>query len=122
MHRNTFLDSPKVLESTLRIHKTKIFCAGQLTGAEGYTEALSTGLFAASSLHAAISGKEDFRWPEASCIGALVSHLTSPNPDFQPMNFNFGLFSINPEWPKKQRKTFQIEACQKSWDSFKAFP
>jgi methylenetetrahydrofolate--tRNA-(uracil-5-)-methyltransferase len=118
MHRNTFLDSPKVLEKNLRIRGTNIFCAGQLTGAEGYTEALSTGLYAASCLHAALTGNENFRWPEASCIGALTHHLTSPNPDFQPMNFNFGLLPVGPGWPKKQRKTLQIEACQKAWETF----
>ncbi len=118
MHRNTFLDSPKVLEESLRIRGTNIFCAGQLTGAEGYTEALSTGLYAASCMHAALSGEMTFRWPEATCIGALTTHLTSPNPDFQPMNFNFGLLPVNPVWHKKQRKALQIETCQQAWEGF----
>ncbi len=118
MHRNTFVDSPKILDGTLRIKGTNIFCAGQLTGAEGYTEALSTGLYAASCIHAALSGNNDFKWPEPSCIAALVSHLTSPNPDFQPMNFNFGLLPVNLTWKKKERKMLQIEACQQSWQGF----
>ncbi len=115
MHRNTFLDAPKVLEPTLRLKGTRIFCAGQITGAEGYTEAISTGLYAASCLHAALAGNDDFRWPHGTCVAALTEHLTSENPDFQPMNFNFGLLPNDPSWHKKQRKERQIEACQKAW-------
>ena len=121
MHRNTFLDSPRILEPTLRIRGTRIFCAGQITGAEGYTEALSTGLFAASCLNAAVQGMPEPQWPLESCIGALAAHLTSPNTDFQPMNFNFGLLPVQPDWPKKQRKDKQIEACQKAWAGFSPF-
>ena len=121
MHRNTFIDSPKVLEPSLRICGTKIFCAGQLTGAEGYTEALSTGLYAASCIHAAVHGHSNHAWPESTCIGSLVNHLTSPNPDFQPMNFNFGLLPVKSSWPKKQRKQLQIEAVQKAWVDFSPF-
>lgn len=118
MHRNTFLDAPKVLEPTLRLKGTRIFCAGQITGAEGYTEALSTGLYAAACLHAAIEGRNDFRWPHGTCLAALTEHLTSPNPDFQPMNFNFGLLPSDPAWKKKERKERQIEACQAAWAGF----
>jgi methylenetetrahydrofolate--tRNA-(uracil-5-)-methyltransferase len=121
MHRNTFIDSPQVLTSALRIRNTRIFCAGQLTGAEGYTEALSTGLYAASCINAAINNNETFQWPVTTCIGALANHLTSPNPDFQPMNFNFGLLSVDPAWPKKQRKNLQIEAVQRAWAGFRPF-
>ena len=118
MHRNTFLDAPKVLEPTLRLRGTKVFCAGQITGAEGYTEALATGLYAAAALNAAVKGREDFRWPHGTCLAALTEHLTSPNPDFQPMNFNFGLLPSDPAWHKKQRKEKQIEACVKAWEGF----
>jgi len=106
MHRNTFVDSPKVLDANLRIRGTNIFCAGQLTGAEGYTEALSTGLYAASCLHAALLEEKEkgrnFQWPDATCVGALVRHL----------------LPVGPGWPKKQRKTLQIEACQKARQTF----
>jgi methylenetetrahydrofolate--tRNA-(uracil-5-)-methyltransferase len=119
MHRNTFLDAPRVLEKGLRLKGTRIFCAGQITGAEGYTEALSTGFYAASCLHAAIAGDEAFNWPEGTCVRALTDHLTHPNPEFQPMNFNFGLLPSDPSWHKKRRKELQIEACQKAWEGFK---
>jgi methylenetetrahydrofolate--tRNA-(uracil-5-)-methyltransferase len=119
MHRNTFLDAPKVLEPNLRLRGTKIFCAGQITGAEGYTEALSTGLYAAACLHATLNGNDNFRWPHGTCLAALTEHLTSPNPDFQPMNFNFGLLPSETAWKKKERKERQIEACVKAWEGFK---
>ena len=121
MHRNTFLDAPRVLERGLRLRGTKVFCAGQITGAEGYTEAISTGLYAAASLHAAMRGDEAFNWPEATCLRALTDHLTHPNPDFQPMNFNFGLLPSDPAWKKKERKDKQIEACKAAWDGFRTF-
>jgi methylenetetrahydrofolate--tRNA-(uracil-5-)-methyltransferase len=120
MHRNTFLNSPQVLDGSLRIKGTRIFCAGQLTGAEGYTEALSTGLFAASMMLADMRGDGRFRWPEASCIGALTRHLTFPNPDFQPMNFNFGLLPKVESGGKKDRKGLQIQKCLEALDGFKA--
>ena len=122
MHRNTFLNSPAVLEPTLRIKGTRIYCAGQLTGAEGYTEALGTGLYAASTLLAELRGEADFVWPEATCLGALTRHLTHPNPDFQPMNFNFGLLPRQNEAARKDKKTLQIQACLQALEGFRPFP
>jgi folate-dependent tRNA-U54 methylase TrmFO/GidA len=52
-------------------------------------------------------------------VRALTDHLTHPNPDFHPMNFNFGLLPSDPSWRKKQRKELQIEACQKAWAGFR---
>ena len=122
MHRNTFINSPQVLEPSLRIKGTRIFCAGQLTGAEGYTEAIGTGLYAASQMLAHLRGEADFPWPEATCLGALTRHLTDPNPDFQPMNFNFGLLPKLESPSRKDRKSLQIEACLAAWKGFQPFP
>jgi methylenetetrahydrofolate--tRNA-(uracil-5-)-methyltransferase len=121
MHRNTFLNAPQVLEQSLRVKGTRIFCAGQITGAEGYTEAIGTGLYAASQVLASLRGEDGFEWPESTCLGALARHLTTPNPDFQPMNFNFGLLP-KVESGKKERKALQIEACLKAWENFRPFP
>jgi len=121
MHRNTFLNAPQVLEPSLRIKGTRIFCAGQLTGAEGYTEAIGTGMFAASQMLADLRG-EPLVWPEATCLGALTRHLTDPNPDYQPMNFNFGLLPRAETAHKKDRKAVQIAACEAAWEQFTPFP
>lgn len=122
MHRNTFLNSPQVLEPSLKIRNTQIFCAGQLTGAEGYTEAVGTGMYAASMVLAHLRGDDAFVWPEASCLGALTRHLTDPNPDFQPMNFNFGLLPKVETSHKKDKKGAQVENCFKALEGFQPFP
>jgi methylenetetrahydrofolate--tRNA-(uracil-5-)-methyltransferase len=127
MHRNTFIDSPNLLAPNLRLKGTRVFCAGQITGAEGYTEAIGTGFFAAHHLRAALENENGVdetssdvcHFPEASCLASLTRHLTSPNADFQPMNFNFGLLPVPPEKDKRERKLRkerQIAACQTSWD------
>jgi methylenetetrahydrofolate--tRNA-(uracil-5-)-methyltransferase len=122
MHRNTFLNSPQVLSPALRIPGTRLFCAGQLTGAEGYTEAVGTGLYTASMMLAAMRGDEDFHWPLETCLGSLVQHLTSPNADFQPMNFNFGLLPKIEGVRKNNRKQAQIDQCLSRWTTFNPFP
>ncbi|HKP97649.1 MAG TPA: methylenetetrahydrofolate--tRNA-(uracil(54)-C(5))-methyltransferase (FADH(2)-oxidizing) TrmFO [Fibrobacteria bacterium] len=122
MHRNTFLNSPQVLEPSLRIKGTRVFCAGQLTGAEGYTEAIGTGMYAASMILAHLRGDDGFAWPEATCLGALTRHLTDANPDFQPMNFNFGLLPKVETASKKDKKGAQIENCLKALEGFRPFP
>jgi methylenetetrahydrofolate--tRNA-(uracil-5-)-methyltransferase len=122
MHRNTFLNSPQLLEPSLRIKGTRIYCAGQITGAEGYTEAIGTGLYAASMLLAELRRDNQFSWPETTCLGALTRHLTDPNPDFQPMNFNFGLLPKVETKSKKDKKGLQVEKCLSVLEHFKAFP
>ncbi len=121
MHRNTFLNAPQVLDSALRIKGTRIYCAGQITGAEGYTEAIGTGLYAASMLLAQLRGDSTFAWPAVTCLGALTGHLTDPNPDFQPMNFNFGLLPKVDVRSKKDKKAQQIAECLAALESFQAF-
>ncbi len=121
MHRNTFLNAPEVLDRSLRIKGTEIYCAGQITGAEGYTEAIGTGLYVASQVLSSLRGEPSLPWPEESCLGALTRHLTDPNPDFQPMNFNFGLLPKIDSAAKKEKKGLQIEACLRSLENFSPF-
>jgi methylenetetrahydrofolate--tRNA-(uracil-5-)-methyltransferase len=109
------------LTPALRIRDTRLFCAGQLTGAEGYTEAVGTGLYAASQALAAMRGKDPVEWPESTCLGALTRHLTAPNADFQPMNFNFGLLPKIEGIGKSQRKQAQVDACLAQWETFQPF-
>jgi methylenetetrahydrofolate--tRNA-(uracil-5-)-methyltransferase len=106
MHRNTFIDTPKILNKYLQIPDTKILFAGQILGAEGYTEAVGTGLYAASQIHSQITQGSPLEYPINSCLGALTDFLTHPNEDFQPMNFNFGLLPRPHRLKKKQKKEF----------------
>lgn len=93
MHRNTFINSPKVLDSYYRLkHKTNIFFAGQITGVEGYIESTASGLVA--GLNAALDFIENEKptFPQSTAIGALSSYISSSAvSNFQPMNINFGL-------------------------------
>jgi methylenetetrahydrofolate--tRNA-(uracil-5-)-methyltransferase len=107
MHRNTFLDSPSLLDRDFSLRVSpRTFLAGQITGAEGYTEALATGFHAAVSLHQKLTDSV-IPLPEESMLGSLVRFLTTPRgekaPVFQPMNAHFGLLP-DPPVPEGKRK------------------
>lgn len=112
MHRNTFIESPKLLEPTLQLKRglpgceksPPIWFAGQITGAEGYTEAIATGWYAAWNMACSLKHGVPQLLPKESCIRSLIDQLVSPNPDFQPMNFNFGLLPHLIEMKKKNKK------------------
>jgi len=93
MHRNTFINSPKVLASTLQmIDKASIFFAGQITGVEGYVESAASGLVAGINAARQLAGLEPQVFPAETAHGALCQYITNTNTKhFQPMNINFGL-------------------------------
>lgn len=92
MHRNTFINAPKVIDSDLRLKKHKnVFIAGQLCGVEGYVESIATGLVAAVNAERALRGMPSVIPPQETIIGSLLSYITAPNANFQPMNANFGI-------------------------------
>ena len=116
IHRNTFFDSPRVLNKDLSINGLpNTFLAGQITGVEGYMESAATGILAALSVLAKISG-EDFYPPGAdTAIGALVHYITDEtNTKFQPTNINFGIME-SPDVPKKIRKQVRLERASSSF-------
>ena len=116
IHRNTFFDSPRVLNKDLSIKGYPCtFLAGQITGVEGYMESAATGILAALSALAKISG-ESFYPPGAdTAIGALVHYITDENAaDFQPTNINFGIME-SPDVPKKLRKQIRLETASHSF-------
>jgi methylenetetrahydrofolate--tRNA-(uracil-5-)-methyltransferase len=94
MHRNTFIDSPRLLDSHLRLRGTRaLFFAGQITGAEGYVEAAACG--AMTGIHAArqILDLPEIDFPRESAFGAVVAHLqNTETPDFQPANVTWAPF------------------------------
>lgn len=92
MHRNTFLDSPAALFTTLNLKRSpNIFVAGQLTGFEGYMESAASGILAARFLHERLSGRAPAVPSENTMCGALLRYISAPNRDFQPMGANMGL-------------------------------
>ena len=93
MHRNTFVDSPHVLDASFAIPGTQIRLAGQITGTEGYVEAMASGLFAALNTYADLAGLERPTLPSTSSFGSLVVYATNPETvNYQPQHVNFGLF------------------------------
>ena len=92
MHRNSFVDSPHVLDGTFRIPGTAVRLAGQITGTEGYVEAIASGLLAALNTFADLRGLLPVELPTTGALGSLVSYATNPlTKDYQPMHVNFGL-------------------------------
>ncbi len=99
IHRNTFLNSPKLLDEQLRLKaEPRIRFAGQVTGVEGYVESAACGLMAGRAAAAEIQGRDFAPPPETTAHGALIYHITGGHlsdgtlKTFQPMNINFGLF------------------------------
>ncbi len=91
MHRNSYIDSPKVLDEYLRLKRMpNIFFAGQITGVEGYVESAMTGLYVGLNISRLLSGKDMIKFPEKTMCGALIRYLTTA-PELKPMYANFGL-------------------------------
>lgn len=107
LHRNTFLNSPLVLDRQLRLRNAPhIRFAGQVTGCEGYVESAAIGLMAGLMAASELAGRPWHDPPRTSAFGALLSHITgdAAAETYQPMNVNFGLFPPLHEVKKKQRK------------------
>jgi methylenetetrahydrofolate--tRNA-(uracil-5-)-methyltransferase len=102
VHRNTFIDSPRLLEESLQLkHRFPLFFAGQITGVEGYMESAAMGLLAGINAFRSERGMNPVVPPPTTAIGALIHYIThSQTTPFQPMNVNFGLF---PPLPGKVR-------------------
>ena len=92
MHRNTFINSTKLLDRTYQLKKNKnIYFAGQITGVEGYVESISSGLVAGINAVKQLKQEEKIEFSEYTMIGALAQYISTPNEKFQPMNANFGI-------------------------------
>ena len=93
MHRNSFLDSPRVLDRSMRLKDSEdIYFAGQITGVEGYMESACSGIIAAMNLVRQLRGEPKISLPEQTMSGSLISYITDESvKDFQPMGANFGV-------------------------------
>ena len=101
MHRNTFINSPELLDETYNFKKNRnIFFAGQITGVEGYVESIASGLVAGLNAIAKLKEREEIKFPTLTMIGSLSKYIATENKNFQPMNANFGIL---PELPEKIR-------------------
>ena len=110
MHRNTFINSPKLLNPTLQTRTRKdLFFAGQITGTEGYTESIASGLLAGINMARYISGEPLLTLPATTILGALTHYISDENhTKFQPINSNWGI--LDPiELPKKEHKNKKLK-------------
>ena len=105
IHRNTFLNAPKVLKADFSFKgDPNLFFAGQMTGVEGYVESAASGLLAGLNAWRCLQGLPALVLPEETALGGLARHLEgSPSQNFQPMNINFGLLPPLPERIRNKR-------------------
>lgn len=108
MHRNTYLESPKILNNCYQTRLfPKIFFAGQISGVEGYVESAASGLNAAIQMSQLIHHNELKPLPKETMMGAMANYISTPNQSFVPMNANLGLFpQLEFKHSKKMRKEY----------------
>ena len=111
MHRNTYIDSPKLLNKGYQLIKNpNIFFAGQMTGVEGYVESASSGLIAGINMARMLEGKPILDLDSTTSSGALACYISTYHSEFNPMNVNFGIFTpLDSSTKKKDRKTAYVE-------------
>ena len=111
MHRNTFLDAPRVLDAGLFLKEhPNVFFAGQITGFEGYMESAASGLLAARNLYARLEGRQLPPPPVDTMCGALIQYLTTENKHFQPMGANMGILPPLPAESRPRDKRLRYMA------------
>ncbi len=110
MHRNTFINSPQILNSTLNTRQREdLFFAGQITGVEGYTESIATGLLAGLNMAKYLKNEPIIELPQETMLGALCKYISLRELKyFQPMNSNWAVVSPI-ELPKKERKNKKLK-------------
>lgn len=104
MHRNTYINAPKLLDNTFNLKKTKIFFAGQISGVEGYVESIASGMIAGINAVQMYENKEKIIFPNETIMGALANYISTENKNFQPMNANFGILNCDKKIKDKVQK------------------
>ena len=128
IHRNTFINSPKILRETLQTRKKdELFFAGQITGVEGYVESVGTGWLAGQNAARLAAGQNLLTAPPKSAIGALCRYVTNvETKNFQPVNITFGLLEPLPSdlrkkyRNKRERHKIQVDLALEEWDRWLA--
>ncbi len=120
IHRNTYVNAPRVLTPYLEIRtRKKVFLAGQITGVEGYVESAACGLFLGLYLAKQIKGKQIPLPPKECALGALLSHLREEKKRFQPMNITFGLMPpIKGKMNRTKRRQKLVERAQEFFEEW----
>ncbi len=113
MHRNTFINSPRLLTPALEFRTRQgLFFAGQITGTEGYIGSVASGLVAGINAARRLQGQEPLHFPQTTMLGALCHYVSAADPDsFQPMKANFGLLPPLAPPVRNKRARYQAYAC-----------
>ena len=121
MHRNTFIDSPRLLDEQLRLRsEPRIRFAGQITGVEGYIESAASGIWAGISLARALSGQAPLTLPRVTMLGALLSYITDVSvKHFQPMGSNMGILPPQDEKIRDKQARY-LALAQRAMQSLEA--
>ncbi|KXJ99060.1 MAG: tRNA (uracil-5-)-methyltransferase Gid [Acidobacteria bacterium OLB17] len=125
IHRNTFINSPKILNETLETRTAPNIFAGQITGVEGYVESVATGWLAGINAALTLAGRPPVTAPQTSATGALCRYISSvETKNFQPVNITFGLLEPLPvelrkkHRNKRERHIVQVERALEAWNQF----
>ena len=126
IHRNTYLNAPRVLEPTMQMRKhPRIFFAGQITGVEGYVESVAMGWLAGNNAARCLRGEELLTAPPRSAIGALARYVAAAEKkDYQPVNITFALLEpLNAAQArgvkrKRDRHLLQVKLALLEWDNW----
>ena len=123
MHRNSFVDAPHALDRTFAIPGTQVRLAGQITGTEGYVEAIASGLLGALNTYAALTGAPAVILPLTGALGSFAAYATDPaTSGYQPMHVNFGLFPPLEEHirNKAERRAAMVTRARADLDAYLA--
>ncbi len=122
MHRNTFVNAPKVLAEDLSLlANPRVYLAGQITGVEGYVESAAVGLWLGRWLGAKAAGQKLAVPPVETALGSLLGHLRTPAKRFQPSNVQFGLMpELGVKAGKANRKALYAERARAAFDEWMA--
>jgi methylenetetrahydrofolate--tRNA-(uracil-5-)-methyltransferase len=126
IHRNTFINSPRLLKPTLQARQNEnVFFAGQISGVEGYVECIATGLLAGLNAARLAAGEPLVIPPRATAIGSLIHYLVSADSkSFQPENINFGIMPpaniANRRMGKKEKHLLQTRQALEAMSEFRA--
>ena len=118
MHRNSYLDAPRVLLPTLQLRAVpQVLIAGQLTGLEGYVSAIATGLWAGVNAARLVVGAVLMQAPEGSCLGSMLGYMTNPeHRDYAPTAFQYGMLTWLPQQIRRRERDVLIRArAEASW-------
>ena len=119
MHRNTYLDSPRLLDRTYADRNRPLLAfAGQMTGVEGYVESAASGMLSALEMGRKLRGQEPVNFPSYTAIGALAAYISDPTVvKFQPMNVNFGIIDPLPYKFKGKKHDRYLEVSRRSLET-----